>query len=147
MTLEKLQADMIAAMKSGDKRRKDVLSGAVAAVKKAAIDKRMKDNIVEELVDEVLTKEKKTIKEMIDTCPESREDLLNDYQQKYMIISEYAPVFITDRSTLRRLIFQLCDGIELTKNNKGVVMKALSANLKGKADMKVVQELVNSLLV
>lgn len=147
MTLEKLQADMVAAMKDGNKRRKDVLSAAIAAVKKAAIDKRMKDNIVEELVDEVLIKEKKTLKEMIDTCPEGREDLLNDYEHKYMIISEYAPKFITDEAQIKQMILDIVDGIELSLKNKGTIMKMVMPALKGKVDMKVANDVIGGLLV
>lgn len=147
MTLEKLQADMVAAMKNNDRRRKDVLSSAIAAVKKAAIDKRMKDNIVEELVDEVLTKEKKTLKEMIDTCPESREDLLNDYEHKYMIISEYAPKFITDEAEIKNLILGIVNSeIELSAKNKGQVMKMVMPVIKGKVDMQVANKVITDLL-
>lgn len=148
MTLEKLQADMVAAMKDGNKRRKDVLSAAIAAVKKVAIDKRMKDNIAEELVDEVLTKEKKTLKEMIDTCPEEREDLRNDYEHKYCIISEYAPRFITDIDEIKNLVLDILNAeIELSAKNKGVVMKTVMPVLKGKVDMKVANEVIGGLLV
>ena len=45
MTLEKLQSEMIQAMKNKDKTRKSVLSGRVDSVKKAAIDKNCRDNI------------------------------------------------------------------------------------------------------
>jgi len=59
MTLETLQAAMIAAMKNKDKARKDTLSSLIGAVKKTAIDKMCKDNITDTLVDEVILKEKK----------------------------------------------------------------------------------------
>ena len=56
MTLEKLQEQMITAMKNGDKPRKTAISGYIAAVKKVAIDKGCRDNITEEMVNETLTK-------------------------------------------------------------------------------------------
>ena len=146
MTLEKLQTDMVAAMKNGDKRRKDVLSSAICAVKKTAIDKLMKDNIVEELVDEVLTKEKKTIKEMIDTCPESREDLLNDYEHRYMIISEYAPRLITDELQIKQMVMDIVAGVELSLKNKGAIMKTVMPALKGKVDMQIANKVISDLL-
>ena len=147
MTLDKLQTDMVAAMKDGNKRRKDVLSAAIAAVKKAAIDKRMKDDIVESLVDEVLTKEKKTLKEMIDTCPEDREDLLNDYEHKYCIISEYAPRVIADEAQIKQMVIDAVTGIDLSLKNKGVIMKTVMPALKGKVDMKVANDVISGLLV
>lgn len=147
MKLETLQTEMYSAMKNKDNVRKDVLSGLISAVKKAAIDKQCKDNITEQLVDETILKEKKLLQEMIDTCPADRYVKKSIYELQMQILNEYAPKLIVDRSTIKRLIFQLCEGIELTKNNKGLVMKTLSSNLKGKADMKIVSDVVSGLLL
>ena len=49
MQFEKLQKDMIAAMKARDKVRKDAISTLVSAAKKAAIDEGCRDDIKEEL--------------------------------------------------------------------------------------------------
>ena len=49
MTLEKLQKDMIAAMKARDKERKDSISSLVSAVKKVGIDNGCRDNIPEDI--------------------------------------------------------------------------------------------------
>ena len=91
MKLEQLQKDMIAAMKARDKSRKDSISALVAAVKKVAIDEGCREDVPEELVDRVILKELKTVKEQIDTCPASREDLLTEYQARYEVMSQYAP--------------------------------------------------------
>ena len=147
MKLEALQTEMYSAMKNKDNVRKDVLSGLISAVKKAAIDKQCKDNITEQLVDETILKEKKLLQEMIDTCPADRYMKKSIYELQMQILNEYAPKLIVDRSTIKRLVFQLCEGIELTKNNKGLVMKTLSSNLKGKADMKIVSDVVNGVLL
>ena len=63
-------------MKARDKVRKDAISTLVSAAKKAAIDEGCRDDIKEELVNRVILKEMKSVKEQIDTCPASREDLL-----------------------------------------------------------------------
>ena len=147
MKLEALQTEMYSAMKNKDNVRKNVLSGLISAVKKAAIDKQCKDNITEQLVDETILKEKKLLQEMIDTCPADRYVKKSIYELQMQILNEYAPKLIVDRSTIKRLVFQLCKGIELTKNNKGLVMKTLSSNLKGKADMKIVSDVVSGLLL
>ena len=44
----------------------------VSAAKKVAIDEGCRDDIWEELVDRVILKEIKSVKEQIDTCPASR---------------------------------------------------------------------------
>ena len=74
MQMETLQKDMVAAMKARDKVRKDAISSLVSAVKKAGIDEGCRDNIPEEMVNRVILKEIKTVKEQLDSCPEARED-------------------------------------------------------------------------
>ena len=91
MTLEKLQKDMIAAMKAQDKVRKNVISSMIAAVKKYGIDNGVRNDITEEMTDSVLLKELKTAKEQLDTCPADRTDLIEEYTVNYEIIKEYAP--------------------------------------------------------
>ena len=73
MTLEALRKDMVAAMKAKDKTTKDAVSSLVSAVKKAAIDEGCREDVPEALVDRVILKEMKTVKEQLDTCPESRD--------------------------------------------------------------------------
>ena len=148
MDLKTLQKEMIKAMKDGDMDRKSVLSNAIAAIKKAAIDKRIREDIPDDLVDEVLLKEKKTIQEMIDTCPADREETLAEYNVKMVIISEYAPTLLTDENEIKEKILSIInDKIELTKTNRGVIMKQIAPELKGKADMSIVNKVLSKLLV
>ena len=140
MTLEKLQAEMIAAMKSKNKLRKETISSIIQAVKKFGIDNMCKDNITEEQINAVILKEKKTMQEMIDTCPEDREDLSRSYKSKMMIIDEFAPTLMTSKNEIQDFVNSL--DIELTKANRSIIMKAL----KGKVDMKIANQVVSSML-
>ena len=145
MTLEILQREMVAAMKAHDKLRKETISALISAVKKAAIDEKCKDNITEDLINKVILKEKKTMQEMIDTCPAERTETLNEYNQKMAIINEFAPQMMTEdeiRQAVNHLI-AIVDGIEY--GNKGSVMKVVSPRLKGKADMKMVNQIVTEI--
>ena len=148
MTLEILQNEMIASMKNHDKPRKAVLASMVDAVKKAAIDKNCRDNVPESLVDEVLLKYKKLVQEQIDTCPAERAETLEDYKYQMSVVAEFAPVLMTSpvqiEIAVRRLI--LDNNIEPIKSNRGVIMKLVAANLKGKADMSVVSKVVGGVL-
>lgn len=148
MELKTLQTDMIAAMKSGDKTRKDVLSSAIGAIKKAGIDKGCRDNIPEVLVDEVLRKEQKSLQEMIDTCPSTRTDLLDVYNSKITILKEYVPQLETDGVIIAGIIYSLMEksGIEITKANKGKLMKVVMPQLKGKVDMSIANKCFKELL-
>ena len=147
MTIEQLNKDMIQAMKSGDTNRRDVLRAAIAAVKKAAIDKRC--DINETLVDEVLTKEKKTIKEQLDTCPAGRSDLIQKYEADLAIITEYAPKVIDNPEEAKNMIGRLiaAAGIEPVKANKVAVMKTIMPQIKGKVDGKIANQVIGELLI
>lgn len=138
MTLEALQKEMIAAMKSGDKFRKSVISTTIAQIKNAAIDKGCRDNISETLVNEVLLKAKKITQEMLDTCPESRQDLLEDYKKQMEIVCEFAPQLITNEATIKDIL--LNSGWTVKKSNQGSIMKWVKENYAGKIDMKIVSK-------
>ena len=147
MTLEKLQSEMIQAMKNGNKFRKGVLADLIGNIKTAAINKNCRDNITEAFVDEVLLKCKKTAQEMIDTCPADRVETLSEYNKQLDIICEFAPTLITDEAEIRNLILDIINGeIELTKANKGKVMKIIAPVFKGKADMKIVNKVIGEML-
>lgn len=146
MTLEFLQNDMKQAMKMGDTELRDIMRSAISAVKKAAIDKRCE--ITEELVDKVLLKEAKIIQEQIDTCPKDRVETLELYNRKLEKIKCYLPKLIDNpkdiEATIRLML--LPAGIELVKANKGTIMKIVMPQFKGKADMKVVNQVITKIL-
>lgn len=148
MTLETLQAAMVAAMKDKNKARKDTISSLIGAVKKTAIDKKCKDNIPEALVDEVILKEKKTVQEMIDTCPGERTELLQEYKDRMDVINEFAPKLMTDASEIHTAIMDLLSNAQLepVKANKGLIMKVVMPAMKGKADMKIVNKVMEEIL-
>lgn len=143
MQMETLQKDMIAAMKARDKVRKEAISTLVSAVKKVAIDEGCRDDIKEELVDRVILKEIKTIKEQIDSCPEDRAELKAEYQARYDVFTEYAPKLMSE-DEVRTLITEKYAEVVATKN-KGQIMKAVMVELKGKADGKVINQVVAEL--
>ena len=95
MTLEVLQKDMIAAMKAKDKEKKDSIASLVSAVKKVGIDNGCRDNIPEDMVNQAVLKELKSVKEQIDTCPADRTDLLAQYQARYDLYQTYAPAMMS----------------------------------------------------
>lgn len=134
---------MIAAMKAKDKGRKDAISSLVSAVKKAAIDEGCREDIPEELTDRVILKELKTAKEQLDTCPAERTDLKEEYELRYNVIKEYAPAMMSEEEVKAYITEKFAD-VVATKN-KGQIMKAVMADLKGKADGKVINQVVAGL--
>ena len=140
MQFEKLQKDMIAAMKEHNKERKDAISSVIQAVKKVAIDEGHRDDISEELVDRVILKELKSVKEQIDSCPAERTELKAEYQFRYDVINEYAPKLMSAEEVEELLKSKFAEVI--ATKNKGQIMKTVMPELKGKADGKVINEVV-----
>ena len=143
MQLEQLQKDMMAAMKARDKERKEAIAALVSAVKKNAIDAGCRDNVPEEMVNSTIMKEIKTVQEQIDSCPKDRVDLLEQYQKRCDIMKEYAPKLLSKDEVKAILEEKYADAI--ASKNKGQIMKVVMQELKGKADGKVINEVVTEL--
>ena len=142
--MKELQDAMIAAMKAKDKFRKDAISVLVSAAKKSGIDAGCRDDIPDDMVNAAILKELKSCKEQIDTCPAAREDLLEEYKNRYEIMSEFAPKQMDADEVKAYLQEKFADVIET--GNKGQIMKAVMADLKGKADGKVINGVVAELM-
>ena len=145
MTLEVLQKEMISAMKNKDKMRKNTISSLIGAIKKTAIDEKCRDNITEELVNKVLLKEKKAMQEMIDTCPAERTEILDEYNQKMIIINEFVPQMMSE-DEVRKEIHRILETADIKKVNKGAIMKVVMPVLKGKADGKIINKVVTEIV-
>ena len=143
MKLKELHTEMIAAMKAKDKFRKDAIATLVSAVKKKGIDAGCRDDIPDDMANEAILKEIKSIKEQISTCPADRTELLEEYTKRYEIMSEFAPKMLSAEEVAAILQEQFAD--VLATKNKGQIMKAVMGELKGKADGKVISQVVADL--
>ena len=143
MKFEDLRKDMVAAMKEQNKEKKDAISSLIDATKKVAIDKGVRDNITDDLVNQVVMKELKSIKEQIDTCPAERTDLLTQYKNRYAFLEAYAPKLMS-KDEILKLINEKFSDIVSTKN-KGQIMKNIMPEFKGKADGKLINEIIEEL--
>ncbi len=143
MQFEFLQKEMIAAMKAKDKLKKDAISSLIAAIKRVAIDEGVRENIPEEMVDRVILKEVKSLKEQVDTCPAERQDLLEEYSAKLAAIEAYAPKMMSAEEIEAFLKANCAELIE--QKNKGLIMRAAMSELKGKADGKLINQIVAEL--
>ena len=148
MTLEKLQSEMIKAMKNKDKMRKSVLSGMIDSAKKASMTNNGRVEITEQLVDEVLLKYKKMVQEQIDTCPADRTETLAEYKEQMSVVAEFAPTLITDENEIRYLILDIINNEhELSKSNRGILMKILAPVLKKcNVDMSIASNVLGGML-
>ena len=149
---ESIKAEMTAALKSGDKLRRLTLADMVATIDKAATSGKKRVEITDAFVDEVLLKYKKTVQEMVDTCPDTEKyaEKKAEYLMKLAIAAEYAPKVINDPCEIEKLILNFaCENIlVLTKSNKGAIMKVIMPFLKqNSCDMKVANGVLNKVIV
>lgn len=156
---ESIKADMTSALKNGDKLRRLTLADMVATIDKAATSGKKRVEITDAFVDEVLLKYKKTIQEMVDTCPDGAADPQRDaelkarkaeYQMKLTITMEYAPKVIDNPVEIEKLILDFaCENdLVLIKSNRGAIMKAIMPFLKqNNCDMKIANEILNRVIV
>ncbi|MBQ5674614.1 MAG: GatB/YqeY domain-containing protein, partial [Lachnospiraceae bacterium] len=113
------------------------------AAKKVAIDEGCREDIPEELVDRVILKEIKSVKEQLDSCPDSRADLKEEYQARFNIFEEYAPKMMSAEE-VEKFISEKFAEIVASKN-KGMIMKNVMPELKGKAEGSVINQVVAKL--
>lgn len=142
--IELVRGEMIAAMKAGDKPRKEALSMLLSALKNKSIDKR--DDLTEEEENEVVLKEIKQTKESLETAPADRMDIINHAKYKIEVYEEFAPKFLSEEE-IKELIKEILTSLSITAptiKDKGRIMKELMPKVKGRSDGKVVNELVSS---
>ena len=140
--LEQVRSAMIAAMKSGEKERKSALSMLLGALKNAAIDKR--EDLTDEESDVVIRKEIKQTMETLETTPADREDVIEQCRLRISVYEEFVPKMM-DENQIGEVISGVLSelGIEHpTPKDKGRIMKSLMPKVKGKADGKLVNELL-----
>lgn len=131
------------AMKDHNNQKRDTLRSVINRVKNAQID--LKCEITNSLVDEMLLKEVKTIKEQIDTCPPNRKDLLDTYTYALEVVSEYAPKLMVDEDEIEEYINYIIDNYDVDISNTSTAMKTIMPHLKGKADMKVASSVIKGM--
>lgn len=148
MTYETLHKAMTDALKAGRKEEKNAIAGFIAQIQKTAIDKGCRDNITEDLVNAELLKIKKSIQEQIDTCPITREDLLQKYNFEMITVNRFAPVVIDSESVIRGEIIKVVGGEIIDKKQRGLIMKHFKGEVANGVfyDMTAVNKVVGEML-
>ena len=136
--LERLQKEMVKALKEGNKFRKLTLSTLISAVKKAGIDDGCRENIPDEMVIQVLKKEKKNLVDTVEKFPDMPVEKKNKYINQALIIDEFVPLEICDEKQIEDILRTVAreENMEIVKTNQGKFMKILKADYN--VNMKVV---------
>ncbi len=138
-----VRAAMVQAMKSGDKERKNALSMLLSALKNATIDKR--EDLTDEESDVVIRKEIKQTKETLDTTPADRVEMIEQCKLRISVYEEFVPKMM-DASEIDTVISEVLAELGIDSpsgKDKGRIMKALMPRVKGKADGKLVNDMLS----
>ena len=142
---QRIKDDATAALKAGDRRRREALSQFVAALKKERIDSRKQPAEADELV--VLKRERKRRAEALELYEQAgRDDLADQERFEAELLAAYMP----EELSADELAVMVDEAIAATgaasSGEMGKVMSALVPKVAGRADGKALSELVRTKL-
>lgn len=143
--VEKLDKDMIEAMKSKDKDRLVVIRMVKAALKQEQIDHKKEIN--DDLLIDVINKQIKMRKDsIIEFEKGNRTDLVEKIQKEINVLMAYLPEQLSTEE-VEKIINEIFEEVKPeSQKDMGKVMKEAQAKLKGKADMKEVSTIIREKL-
>ena len=143
--LEKLDKDMIEAMKNHEKEKLTVIRMVKASLKQEEIDHKKEVN--EDLLIDVLNRQIKMRKDSISEFEKGgRQDLIDQTQSEINILMEYLPEQLS-KEEIEEVINRLFEELKPeSQKDMGRVMGQAQSELKGKADMKEVSNMIREKL-
>lgn len=143
--VEKLKQDMIEAMKNKEKERLTVIRMVKAAMDQEHIDRKREIN--DELLIDVVNKQIKMRKDsIIEFEKGGRSDLIESTQKEVDILMNYLPEQLSIEE-VKDIISAIFDEVKPEgQKDMGKVMKEATSQLKGKADMKEVSNIIKEKL-
>ena len=148
MLYETISKDMISAMKSKDRDTLSTLRLLKSSIDLYLINNKMdRNNASDEIVIDVLSKQIKTHKEsIVEFKKGNRQDLVDKLEREIEVLSKYAPKQLT-KDEIIKIIDDTFEKVKPSSiKDMGMIMKELTPILKGKADMKEVNEIIREKL-
>ena len=143
--LKKLQDEMKAAMKSGQRDRLSVIRMLISEIKKVQIDK--KKELSDEEIIEVLQRYAKQRKESIKQYREAgREDLAQKEEFELGVVQEFLPQPLSQEELEKIIDETIAELGASSMKDMGRVMKAVLDKVKGRADGATVSAIVKNKL-
>ena len=143
--VEKLKQDMIDAMKNKEKERLTVIRMVKAAMDQEHIDRKKEIN--DELLIDVVNKQIKMRKDSISEFEKGgRSDLVEKTQSEIDILMNYLPEQLSVEEVASIIDEIFAEVKPEGQRDMGKVMKEATAQLKGKADMKEVSNIIKEKL-
>lgn len=142
---EKLQEDLKTALKARDELRLSTIRLALSAVRNAEIDKGQELN--DEQVTEVISREAKRRREAIEGAKSAgREDFAEKESKELEVLSEYLPKQLGEEEIEQIAREVIAETGAVSLKDRGRVMSALMQRVRGRADGKMVSQVVERIL-
>ncbi len=141
-----VRKEMMNAMKSGDKERKEALSMLLSALKAKFIDKR--EDLTEKEENAVVMKEIKQLQETLATLPPDRVEMIEQTKKRIAVYMEFIPKLM-DAEEIRACVCEVLAKLNITQptaKDKGLIMKNLMPSVSGKADGSLVNQIVGEFI-
>lgn len=142
----RLLLDLKNAMKSKDVVFKNTIQSLRASILQYEIDKKVDLNNNEDIVIDIINKEKKkrldTLEQIRNT---DRKDLIEQTEKELLIISKYLPEQLTIEQ-VEQEVEKVITELNATQKDFGKVMKELTTRLKNKTDGKTISNIVKDKL-
>ena len=146
MVLERIHADLISAMKSGDATRRDILRFLESDCKKKAIDAR-KEALTDEEALKVIASHIKSRKDSVAQFRAGgREDLAIPEEAAILVLEAYLPEQMSDRELETIVREFLAESGAVDDKNRGPAIGAVMKRVAGKADGGRVREMMEKIL-
>lgn len=141
-----IKEDATTALKNKDSERRIIYQTILTALKNKAIEVKTPDSLTDEQAQEVLSKLAKQNNESIAYCAMWKTDKMKRLITEKEILARYLPKQLTEKEIRDIIITVLASlGItEPTSKSKGIIMKVLMPQIKGKADGKQVNEILET---
>ncbi|MBI2843546.1 MAG: GatB/YqeY domain-containing protein [Armatimonadetes bacterium] len=142
---QKLQENLKSAMKARDELRVSTIRLALSAVRNSEIDRRRE--LTDEEVTEVLARESKRRREAIEGAEKARRpDVADRERSELEILSEYLPRQLSEEEIEAIAREVIAETGAAGPKDRGRVMGALMQRLRGRADGKMVGQVVERIL-
>lgn len=140
---QKLQEDLKSSMKNKDTVRKSVVTLIRASIKQSEVDNRVE--LEDEDIIDIIAKQLKQRKDVLVQFKDAkREDLVSEAEAEIEVLKEYLPQQLSEEELSEIVKSTISELGATSMKDMGKIMSAMKPKVKGRADGKLINELVKN---
>ncbi len=145
--LGQIRADLTAAMKAKDKLTVSTLRSVVAAVQEAEVAGAEATTLDDQQIEKVIAAQAKRRVEAAEAFEQGdRAEKAADERAELLVLEQYLPKQLSENALVEIVERVLAEGDYSTMTDMGQAMKAVNAEVAGRAEGRVIADLVKSRL-